>query len=145
MFPDAMNSFHIVRCYTDTSRNIKLNALKLVLRRLIKRPHTLHPVLTYKATHDIDKSRENMLCEVFCKGVFEFRLNVPVNNFSVMSGRRHRFLGITITLWEVDVSCSRIQHGDPSEDQTPDLSLQSPMLYHQSTAPLCFLPGTTAV
>ena len=36
--------------------------------------------------------------------------------FSVMSGRNHCFLGITSTFWEVNVSCSRIQHGDPSED-----------------------------
>ena len=28
---------------------------------------------------------------------FSFLLNVPVNNFSVMSGRNHRFLGITST------------------------------------------------
>ena len=58
------------------------------------------------------------------------RLYVPVNNFSVMSGRSNRFLGITSTFWEVNVSCSRIQHGDLSEDRTPDLSLRSPTLYH---------------
>ena len=62
--------------------------------------------------------------------LFGLRLYVPVNNFSVMSGRSHRFLGITSTFWEVNVSCSRIQHGDPSEDRTPDLSLRSPTLYH---------------
>ena len=45
-----------------------------------------------------------------------------VNIFSVMSGRSHRFLGKTSTFWEVNVSCSRIQHGDLSEDRTPDLS-----------------------
>ena len=43
--------------------------------------------------------------------LFGLRLYVPVNNFSVMSGRSHRFLGITSTFWEVNVSCSRIQHG----------------------------------
>ena len=33
--------------------------------------------------------------------LFVLRLNVvPVNNFSVMSGRRHRFLGITSTFGE---------------------------------------------
>ena len=32
--------------------------------------------------------------------LFVFRLNVPVNNFSVMSGRSHRFLGITSTFGE---------------------------------------------
>ena len=37
-----------------------------------------------------------------------------------MSGRSHRFLGIyTSTFWEVNVSCSRIQNGDPGEDRTP--------------------------
>ena len=60
--------------------------------------------------------------------LFELRLYIPVNNFSVMSGRSHRFLDITSTFWEVNVSCSRIQHGDPSEDRTPDLSLPSPTL-----------------
>ena len=46
------------------------------------------------------------------------RLYTPVNNFSVMSGRSHRFLGITstCTFWKVNVSCLRIQHGDLSED-----------------------------
>ena len=39
------------------------------------------------------------------------RLYVPVNNFPVMSGRIHRFLGITSSFWEVNLSCSRIQHG----------------------------------
>ena len=50
------------------------------------------------------------------------RFYVPVNNFSVMSGRSHRFLGITSTFWEVNVSCSMVQHGDLSEDRTPDES-----------------------
>ena len=35
-----------------------------------------------------------------------------------MSGRSHRFLGIVSTFWEVNVSCSRIQHGESSEDRT---------------------------
>ena len=30
--------------------------------------------------------------------LFVLRLNVPVNNFSVMSGRSHRFLGLTSTV-----------------------------------------------
>ena len=37
--------------------------------------------------------------KIFC--LFVLRLYVPVNNFSVMSGRSHRFLGITSTFWEV--------------------------------------------
>ena len=46
-----------------------------------------------------------------CFGIsclFVLRLNVPVNNFSVMSGRSQPFLGLTST---VDVPCSRTQHG----------------------------------
>ena len=58
---------------------------------------------------------------IFTKFFFLFRfllflLNVPVNNFSDMSGRSNRFLGITSTFLEVHVSCSRTEHGDPSED-----------------------------
>ena len=34
--------------------------------------------------------------------------------------------------WEVNVSCSRTQQGDLSEDRTPDLSLRSPTLYHKA-------------
>ena len=64
----------------------------------------------------------------FC--LFGLRLFVPVNNFSVMSGLSHSFLVITSTFWEVNVSCSKIQHGDLSEDRTPDLLLWSLMLYH---------------
>ena len=64
----------------------------------------------------------------FC--LFWVRLYVPVNNFSVMSGRNQHFLGITSTFWEVNVSCSRIQEGDLSKDRTPDVSLRSPTLYH---------------
>ena len=36
MFPDAMNSFHIVLWYTYACSNIKSNAIKLVLLKLIK-------------------------------------------------------------------------------------------------------------
>ena len=62
---------------------------------------------------------------------FRFLLNVPVNNFSVKLGRSHRFLGIYYQyFWEVNVSCSRTQHGDLSEDRTPKLVLRSPTLYH---------------
>ena len=45
-------------------------------------------------------------CSLFFVCLFGLRLYVPVNNFSVMSGRSHRFLGITSTFWEVNVSCS---------------------------------------
>ena len=50
---------------------------------------------------------------LFC--LFGLRLYVTVNNFSVMSGRSHRFLGIASTYGEVNVSCSRIHQGDPIE------------------------------
>ena len=77
-----------------------------------------------------------------CLVLVLLRFNVPVNIFSVMSGQSHRFQGITSTFWEVNVSCSRTQHGDLSEDRTPDLSLRSPTLYHWATAPpypkLCY-------
>ena len=61
----------------------------------------------------------------FCLFVW-VRLYVLVNNFSIMSGPSHRFLGInTSTFWYVNVSCSRIEHVDLSEDRTPGLSLRS--------------------
>ena len=40
----------------------------------------------------------NSACETSQVYLFELRLNVPVNNFSVMSGRSQRFLGLTITV-----------------------------------------------
>ena len=61
----------------------------------------------------------------FCLFVLWF--NVPVNNFSVMSGRSHRFLGITSTFRGVNVS--RTQQGG-GRYQTPDLSLRRQRLYH---------------
>ena len=85
----------------------------------------------YRGHKAIMKQTEETMKQIlffFC--LFGLRLYVPVNNFSVMSGRGHRFLGITSTFWEVNVSCSMIQHGDPSEDRTPDLSLRCPALYH---------------
>ena len=39
-----------------------------------------------------------------CLCLLVLMLNVPVNNFSVMSGRSHRFLGITSSFWGVNVS-----------------------------------------
>ena len=38
-----------------------------------------------------------------------------------MSGRSHRFLGITSTFWDVNVSCSRIQHGDLNDRDVNDI------------------------
>ena len=62
---------------------------------------------------------ETMKTDIVFVCLFGLRLYVLVNIFSVMSGRSHRFLGITSTFWEVKVFCSRIQHGVPSEDRTP--------------------------
>ena len=39
--------------------------------------------------------KKNFKIQKFC--LFGLSLYAPVNNFSVMSGRSHRFLGITIT------------------------------------------------
>ena len=79
-------------------------------------------VLLEKLLFNLDET-ENQAPSMFgldCWKVwFGLRLYFPVNNFSVMSGRSHRFLGITSTFLEVNVSCSRIQHGDLSEDRTP--------------------------
>ena len=58
-----------------------------------------------------------LICNSYTFCLFGLRLYVQVSNFSVMLGRSHRFLGITSTFWEVNVSCSRIQHGDLSEDR----------------------------
>ena len=56
-------------------------------------------------------------------GLALLRLNVPVNNFTVMSGRSHHFLVITSAFWEVNVSCSRIQHGGGRSRNYDKLSL----------------------
>ena len=42
----------------------------------------------------------------------------PIQQF-FMSERSHRFLGITSTFREVNVSCSRIHHTALSKDRTP--------------------------
>ena len=60
--------------------------------------------------------------------LFVLRFNVPVNNFSVMSGRSHCFLSITST-FRCKVSCSRTKPGG-GRFRTPDLPLQSLTLYH---------------
>ena len=41
--------------------------------------------------------------------LFVLMLNIPVNNFSVMSGRSHRFLGITSTFRGVNVSLLKVR------------------------------------
>ena len=68
-----------------------------------------------------------------CFCLFVLRLNVPVNNFSVMSGRSNRFLGNLPVLSGSKVSCSRTQQCG-GRSRTPDLSLRNPTLYHWATA-----------
>ena len=53
--------------------------------------------------------------------LFVLRLNIPVNNFSVMSGWSHRFLGITSTFGETfifELLCDKSKFWGfrPSED-----------------------------
>ena len=61
----------------------------------------------------------------FC--LFGLRLYVPVNNFSVMSGRSHRFLGITSTFWGViDKNNNLITlHVYKERTDAPDLRAQN--------------------
>ena len=59
------------------------------------------------------------LCQKTPVCLFVLRLNVPINNFSVLLGSK--------------VSGSRTQHGG-GRFPTPDLSLRSPTLYHWATA-----------
>ena len=57
-------------------------------------------------------------------------LYVPVNNFSVMSGRFPEFEPILSN--EDEVSCSRTQHRAPGEVRTRDIGIKSPALYQLS-------------
>ena len=110
----------------------------------------LNPKLSWVYGFQTDRSRhwaQSLLKQVTCwllcveaSMVFLFwlRLYVPVNNFPVMSGWSHRFLGITGTFWEVNVSCSRIQHGDPSKIEPPT---SRSGVRHSTTRPPR-LPGT---
>ena len=86
MFQAAMNSSHIVLWYTYACSDIKLNAIKLVLLKLIKMTTDAEYVatcaeelkstfkqkptcvlhLTKRHNHDINKSRVNILCKSFC-------------------------------------------------------------------------------
>ena len=114
MFPDAMNSFHIMLGYTYTCSNIKLNAVKSVLLKLIKMTKNAEYVppraeelklnfkteadlrfACYKATHGINKSRDNILrvyaCFFFCSSVYKtfFMENgCRVNNAFILDERQ---------------------------------------------------------
>ena len=63
---------------------------------------------------------------LICWIIFSFilRFNFAINNFSVMSGQSHRFLGINQFSREL-MSCTGTQHGDTRGNQTQDLSIQS--------------------
>ena len=55
-----------------------------------------------------------------------FLFNVPVNNFTFMSGRSNRFLGIIITFWEVTLRLHYVpddhgSHGSPKRSAPCDL------------------------
>ena len=89
--------------------------------------------LTFYATFKVNVKYSSLfminIVKLIDRDVFRFVaffLKVIVNNFLVMSGCSHRFLGITSIFCEVNVSCSRTQYGDLSEDRTPDHSLQRP-------------------
>ena len=61
--------------------------------------------------------------------LFDLVLYVPVNNFSVMSGRV--FLGLASTKQaRINVSCTRTQRSDAGEARTRNLSVSSQALYH---------------
>ena len=44
----------------------------------------------------------------------------PCQQFFSIVGTEHLLLCTTSTFWKVNSSCSRKQHGDPSEERTPD-------------------------
>ena len=75
-------------------------------------------------------------------------LNVPVNNFSLMLGRSHRFLGITSTFWRM--KCLAQGHNKVTrvriEPPTSRSGIRRPK--HQASAPpvrcLCFILLPTA-
>ena len=56
-----------------------------------------------------------------------------------MSGRSHRVLGITSIFWEINVSCSRIQHGDPSQFKLVEDALTSPNTTEKPTSSMPLL------
>ena len=56
-----------------------------------------------------------------------FLFNIPVNNFSVILGQNHCFLGVYQYFGNLKVSCSRTLYGGRGIG-TLDLSLKSPKL-----------------
>ena len=70
----------------------------------------------------------------FCLFVFVLRLNVPVNNFSVMSGQSQRFLSLTSTVGSL---CVQGHIAVTPVGIVPRTSRFGVQLYHYATA----LPG----
>ena len=61
--------------------------------------------------------------------LFALRFNVPVNNFSVMSGWSQHFLGIN--QYPGDLKClAQTQHSAASGNGIQNLSIRRPMVYH---------------
>ena len=113
-------------------------------------PFPVHVTSNFKKDR-INSNREKVAT---LKVWFGLMLNDPVNNFSVMLGRSHRFLGITSIFFlfiffflggGVNMSCSRTKQGGPSGARTPDLWIRIRGVNHQATRPLrrsraaCFL------
>ena len=65
-------------------------------RRLICRSTGEHACNVCNASHIIWQELSMACLRFVC--LFVLRHNVPVNNFSVMSGRSQRFLGLTSTV-----------------------------------------------
>ena len=89
---DENTSSSSLKSRVSLSRHVRLNVGRVIKKATLR----MHICI-------------EMICTSF--GLVLLRLNVPVNNFSVMSGRSHHFLGITSSFRGVNVSCSRTQHG----------------------------------
>ena len=92
----------------NDKKNIKVFKQKLSFLQLLKSQNIVAKACSRKRK-SLHTRLSSGLLSLRC--LVLFRLNVPVNNFSVMSGRSYNFLGITSTFRGVNVSCSRTQHG----------------------------------
>ena len=68
---------------------------------------------------------------------FGLMLNVPVNNFSVMLGRSHRFLGITSTFWGKYVLLKDTTRRPEWGSNPRPLDSESEVLTTRPPRPLC--------
>ena len=66
----------------------------------------------------------------FCEFKFVLWLDIPVSNFSVISGRSNHFLGINQYYGEVMCLVQGDNTGPPVGFKSRDLSICSLMLYH---------------